>query len=163
MKLNLTINGERLSAETDPETSLLDFLRSKKIASVRCGCEKGNCGSCVVLMNGQSVMSCEVPCAVVNNAEIISLEYFSKQAAYQEIIKGFEKAGIQLCGYCNPGKIFAAYEIISRFSNPTREQVAERIQGLRGCCVERDTLINGIIYAAQNHFEKERLRKNARQ
>ncbi len=163
MKLNLTINDENLSLDTEPETSLLELLRQQKLISVKCGCAKANCGSCAVLLDGLAVLSCLIPCGIVRNAKIETLEHFSKQAAYQEIMKGFEKAGISLCGYCNPGKIFAAWEIISNFSNPSREQVAERISDLRECCVEKDALINGILYAAQIHFEKERLKKNGKQ
>ena len=163
MKLNITVNDEPLSINVEPETSLLDFLRAQKILSVKCGCEKANCGSCAVLLDDEPVLSCLVPCGILRNAKVVTLEYFSKQAACQEIIKGFEKAGASLCGWCNPGKIFAAYSVIKRHSNPTREEAAQAVKDLRECCVESDTLINGIIYAAQIHFEKERLKKNGKQ
>ena len=162
MKLNLTINEEKVSLDAEPETSLLELLRRQKLLSVKCGCGKANCGACAVLLDGKAVLSCLIPCGIVRNAKIITLEHFSKQAACQEIIKGFEKAGVNLCGWCNPGKIFAAWEIITTFPNPTREQIAERVSDLRECCAENDALINGIIYAAQNHFEKERMKKNAK-
>lgn len=163
MKLNITLNDERISITVAPETTLLDFLRSQKLIAAKRGCEKGNCGSCAVLLDDEPVLSCLVPCGILRDANIVTLEHFSKQAVYQEIIKGFEKAGAALCGWCNPGKIFAAYSVIKRHSNPTREQAALAVKDLRECCVESDTLINGIIYAAQIHFEKERLKKNGKQ
>ncbi|MCR5045615.1 MAG: 2Fe-2S iron-sulfur cluster binding domain-containing protein [Treponema sp.] len=162
MKLNIILNEEQVSIQTEPDCSLLELLRSMNLYSVKCGCQKSNCGSCAVLLDDEPVLSCLVPCGILRNAKITTLEYFSKTPFYQEINKGFEKAGVSLCGYCNAGKIFAAYDIIKNFSNPTREQVAERIGDLRECCVENDTLINGIIYAAQIHFEKERLKKNGK-
>lgn len=162
MKLTLTINEEKTVLDAEPDMSLLELLRRQKLLSVKCGCGKANCGSCAVLLDGKAVLSCLIPCGIVRNSEIVTMEHFSKQAACQEILKGFEKAGVTLCGYCNPGKIFAAWEIISTFSNPNREQVAERVSDLRECCVESDALINGIIYAAQIHFEKERMKKNAK-
>ena len=163
MRLNLTVNEEKISLDVSPETSLLDFLRSQKLLSVKCGCDKANCGSCAVLLDDVPVLSCLLPCGILRNAKIVTMEHFSKQAECQEIMKGFEKAGVNLCGWCNPGKIFAAYAVIKKHSNPTREQAAKAVEDLRECCVERDTLINGIIYAAQIHFEKERLKKNAKQ
>ncbi len=163
MKFSMTINGEKVSLEEEPETSLLELLRKQKLLSVRCGCGKSNCGSCAVLLEDEPVLSCMIPCGILRNANIVTLEHFSKQAACQEIVKGFEKAGVTLCGWCNPGKIFGAYSIIKKYSNPTREQAAQAVKDLRECCVESDTLINGIIYAAQIHFEKERLKKNAKQ
>lgn len=163
MKINFTINEENFAIDEDPDEKLLNILRNQNFLSAKCGCENATCGSCAVLLNGKCVFSCMIPCAILNGAHIITLEHFSKQTQYQEIIKGFEKAGISLCGYCNSAKIFAAYEVITNFSNPSREQILERIRSLNECCVERDTLINGIIYAAQIHFEKENLRKNGNQ
>lgn len=163
MKFTLTLNGEKKSFEENPEKSLLEFLRAQKLNSVRCGCQGGECTSCTVLLDGKAVCSCLVLCGVLNNNSVVTMEYFSKQPLYQEIMRGFETAGVQLCGFCRPGKIFAAYEILSRHSNPTREEIYECVKGFRECCVERDTLINGIIYAAEIHFEKERLKKNGKQ
>ncbi|MBR3543162.1 MAG: 2Fe-2S iron-sulfur cluster binding domain-containing protein [Treponema sp.] len=163
MRLSLTINNEKVTLEEEPETSLLELLRKQKLFSVKCGCNQANCGSCAVLLDDEPVLSCMIPCGILRGAQIETLESFSKKAVCQEILKGFEKAGVNLCGWCNPGKIFAAYAVIKRHSNPTREQASETVLDLRECCVESDTLINGIIYAAQIHFEKERLKKNAKQ
>ena len=163
MKLNININEEDLLIDISPETSLLALLRRQKLHNAKHGCGNGNCGSCAVLLDDEPIFSCLVPCGILRNSKIVTLEHFSKQAAYQEIMKGFEKAGASLCGWCNAGKIFASYSVIKKYSNPTREQAAEAVKGLRECCVEKDTLINGIIYAAQIHFEKERLKKNGKQ
>ena len=160
MKINLSVNGQQLSLNENPDEKLLWILRRQNFLSVKCGCENSSCGSCAVLLDGKCVLSCAIPIGILNGAKIVTLEFFSKQAQYQEIMKGFEKAGVSLCGYCNAGKIFAAYEIINTFSNPSREQVFERVRSLKECCVESDTLINGIIYATQIHFEKENQIKN---
>lgn len=160
MKINLTVNGQQISINENPDEKLLNVLRRQNFLSVKCGCENFTCGSCAVLLDGKCVLSCAIPIGILNGAKIVTLEFFSKQTQYQEIMKGFEKAGVSLCGYCNAAKIFAAYEIINTFSNPSREQVFERVRSLKECCVESDTLINGIIYATQIHFEKENQRKN---
>lgn len=160
MKINLTINEQEFSLNENPGEKLLGILRKQNFLSAKCGCENSSCGACAVLLDGKCVLSCAIPIGILNGAKIVTLEFFSKQTQYQEIMAGFEKAGVSLCGYCNAGKIFAAYEIIITFSNPTREQIFERIRSLKDCCVEYDTLINGIIYASQIHFEKENQRKN---
>lgn len=160
MKINLTINEQDFSLNENPDEKLLGILRKQNFLSAKCGCENSSCGACAVLLDGKCVLSCAIPIGILNGAKIVTLEFFSKQTQYQEIMAGFEKAGVSLCGYCNAGKIFAAYEIIITFSNPTREQIFERIRSLKDCCVEYDTLINGIIYASQIHFEKENQRKN---
>ena len=90
MKLSITINDENLTLEEAPETSLLELLRKQNLLSVKCGCAKTNCGSCAVLLDDEPVLSCMIPCGILRNSKVVTLEHFSKQAVYQEILKGFE-------------------------------------------------------------------------
>ena len=88
MKLNININEENLSIQTEPEVSLLELLRNQKLLSVKCGCKNHNCGSCAVLLDDTPVLACKIPCGILRNAKIVTLEHFSKTAVYQEIVKG---------------------------------------------------------------------------
>lgn len=163
MNINLTINEKKFNLDVDPDEKLLTLLRKENFFSVKSGCETGHCGSCTVLLDGKAVNSCLIPCGILNNSTVITLEHFKTFPVYQEISKSFEKAGISLCGFCDAGKYFVTYEIISKISNPTRDQIYEMVFHLKDCCVEKDILINGIIYSSQLHFEKEKLaRKNGR-
>lgn len=157
MNIPVIINGERIQLQANPDDKLLDVLRKQNLYLVKLGCGKGTCGSCTILLNGKPVPSCKVPVALVMNQEITTLEYYSKTEQYTYIKKGFEKAGIKLCGYCNAGKVFAATSILENRKKPTRASVKEQIKHLSPCCTDIDTLINGIIYAAdiQSHSKKE--------
>lgn len=162
MKIPVLLNERDYVFDADPSEKLINVLRREKLISVKYGCQTVNCGACYILLDGKTVASCHIPAGIVKDSAIITLEHFSKTEFFQDIMKGFDKAGISLCGYCNAGKIFLAYEIIKNMNNPTRESISEIIGRLNDCCVEKETLINGILYAFQIHFEKEKLRKNGK-
>ncbi len=160
MRLKLNINEQDYVYEVDPSEKLLFLLRREKFFSVKSGCENGHCGSCTVLLDDHAVTSCTIPVGILNNSKILTVDFFMKKPVYADIAKGFEKAGVSMCGYCNAGKIFACYEAITENKNPTREIIYKYIYQLKDCCVEKDILINGIVYASQLHFEKENRKKN---
>jgi len=158
MKIQLTINDKDCVIESDPAEMLADVLRMVNFNLVKHGCLSTSCGACYVLVDDKAVPSCHIPVGIVMGAKITTLEYFSKSEAYADIMKGFEKAGISLCGYCNAGKIFLAYEILSSMTEPTREKISAITSRINDCCVEQNALINGILYAYSIHFNKEKLR-----
>lgn len=157
MNIPVIINGDKYMLQEAPEEKLINVLRKQKLFSVKLGCAEGVCGACTVLLNGKPVPACTLPVGLTINQEIITLEYFSKTDEYNCIMKGFTKAGIKLCGYCNAGKILAAASILENKQKPTRAAIREQIKHLSPCCTDIDTLINGIIYAADlfNHSTKE--------
>lgn len=154
MNIPMIINNEKVLIQSPADSSLLSVLRKERFLQVKRGCEQGICGSCTVLLDGKPVPSCKIPVAVAMNKEIVTLEYFSKDEMYSSIMKGFTKAGIKLCGYCNSGKIFAAKEILSAPSRPTRKKIAEYISQLSPCCTDLDSLTNGILYAFEFYAKK---------
>ena len=151
MNFTVTLNGKKQIIQASPSDSLMLVLRRYNLLSVKLGCGKGSCGSCTVLFNGKPVPSCKIPVALAMNQEIETLEHFSETEAYQDIMKGFSKAGIKLSGYCNAGKIFAAASILTEKTKPTRVSIRERIAHLSPCCTDIDTLINGILYAVETY------------
>lgn len=151
MNILVTINGEKTQIQEPADVSLLSVLRKQKFLQLKRGCEEGNCGACTVLLDNKPVPSCRIPIALAMNKNIVTLEGFSKDDMYADIMKGFSKAGIKLCGYCNAGKIFATKEIISQKRMPSREQIADEIKHLSPCCVDYETLINGILFAFEIH------------
>ncbi|MFA6937165.1 MAG: 2Fe-2S iron-sulfur cluster-binding protein [Treponema sp.] len=155
MKISVTLNDKKIILEAEPSEKLMTVLRREKLYSVKCGCGKGFCGSCTVLLDNRAVPSCIIPIGMIRNCSIITLEYFQTQPIYSDIIKGFSQAGIQLCGYCNAGKIFTAYEVLSNYYRPDRKQLYDSINKFDTCCIDRDTLANGILYAVAAKHSRE--------
>ena len=147
MKIPLTLNGSKTVLEAYPEDSLMKILHENDCTSVKSGCQTGFCGSCTVLFNDKAISSCKMPVGLAKDAHIITLESFSHTDDYKIIMEGFEKAGIKLCGYCNAGKIFAAYQIMKSSKHITREEIIDQIKNLSPCCTDIETLSNGIIHA----------------
>ena len=147
MKIPIIINNTKTVIESQPDKSLLSVLRSMKLFDTKTGCAQGICGNCTILLNGKPVPSCKIPVAIVNDQTVTTLEYFKQTEIYSNIIKGFSKAGIKMCGYCNAGKIFAAYSIITSGKKPVKQFIYEHIKNLSLCCTDTKTLAEGIIYA----------------
>lgn len=147
MKIPIIINNTKTVIESQPDKSLLSVLRSMKLFDTKTGCAKGICGNCTILLNGKPVPSCKIPVAIVKDQTVTTLEYFKQTEIYSNIIKGFSKAGIKMCGYCNAGKIFAAYSIITSGKKPVKQFIYEHIKNLSLCCTDTKTLAEGIIYA----------------
>ena len=147
MKIPIIINNTKTVIESQPDKSLLSVLRSMKLFDTKTGCAQGICGNCTILLNGKPVPSCKIPVAIVKDQTVTTLEYFKQTEIYSNIIKGFSKAGIKMCGYCNAGKIFAAYSIINSGKKPVKQFIYEHIKNLSLCCTDTKTLAEGIIYA----------------
>ncbi|MBQ4236763.1 MAG: FAD binding domain-containing protein [Treponema sp.] len=147
MTVRYSINGKK-NIESSSVENLQNVLRKNGCTSVKLGCSKGFCGNCMVLLNDVPIPSCKLSFASIkDDDEIVTLSYFQK--AYPEakdIARGFEKAGINLCGYCDAGKFFTAYDLIKN-GKPSEEEVRNAINGLNTCCTDSETLYNGIMYA----------------
>lgn len=157
MKINFSLNNENIVVDTSPDTALSAILRENGIFSAKKGCDKGFCGACTVLLNNRPVPSCIVPVAMVRNSSVITLEYFCNTEDFKDIQAGFKSAGVELCGYCNAGKVFEAYDIIYKIERPDRNYIAKQVSYFPCNCTETETLVNGIILAANNR--RKRLEK----
>ena len=148
MKIPFILNSENIILDAEPDTKLLQLLRDNGIFSVKNGCKEGSCGACTVLMDGKPVPSCIIPSAAVRHSSIETLEYFMRSKDYSDIDAGFRQAGVKLCGYCNAGKIFAAWSIISTDARPARETVIKVARYFPCRCTDTETLASGIMMAA---------------
>lgn len=154
MKIPFSLNDKEIVIDAEPDKKLLYILRDNNLFSVKCGCEEGYCSSCTVLLDNKPVPTCIVPIASIRGRKIVTLEYFQKTKDYEDIDNGFKKAGIHLCGFCNTGKIFTAYQIISKTARPTKEHILKEISQLECKCTNRDILVNGILLAASLRRER---------
>ncbi|MBQ9630807.1 MAG: 2Fe-2S iron-sulfur cluster binding domain-containing protein [Treponema sp.] len=162
MKIPLLLNNEKQVIEASPKEKLLTVLRRLNLLSVKCGCMEGGCGACMILLDNKIVPSCIVPVALARDAKIITLEYFSKTEEYTDIAKGFSKAGIHLCGYCNAGKIFTAWSILNNFKRLNRALIVKYVSNLAPCCTDTELLVDGILYSYDYKIARTGVHKDAR-
>jgi carbon-monoxide dehydrogenase small subunit len=149
MKIPVTLNGNKIILDAHADEPLMKVLHKNGCTSVKSGCSGGFCGSCTILLDDRPVASCKIPAGIVRDCDIVTLDYFVKTEEYSNIMAGFQKAGIKLCGYCNAGKVFSAYQILKITKKLERDEITDYVKSLSPCCTDLDTLVNGIIYAIQ--------------
>ena len=143
-----TINGEAFSLDVHPGDVLLDVLRTRVgVKSPKIGCERGDCGSCTVLLDGATVRSCLVLAVEVDGHEITTLEGIQHAGltAVQEML--IERNSFQ-CGFCAPGIVLAAAELIEATPQPTAAQVREAIAGNLCRCTGYEPIVEAVLAAA---------------
>lgn len=155
MKIPVILNNKKTILDAEPQEKLLTVLRRLNLYSVKCGCENGFCGNCMILVDSKPMCSCTVTTGSIRNCQIETLESFKTNPIYTDIINGFTQAGMHLCGYCDAGKIFTAYELLVKYQHPSIEEIFSAIKNLGTCCTDRDTFTNGILYAVSNKHSRE--------
>ncbi|MFH2202992.1 MAG: (2Fe-2S)-binding protein [Elusimicrobiota bacterium] len=146
-KLTITfkLNGEKTSVDVEPNDGLLDVLRDKVgVKSPKAGCERGDCGACTVLMDGKTVRTCLILAAEADGHSIVTVEGLSR-VNLTPLQKAFIKHNSFQCGYCAPGVVLAATELLRRNRRPTRRQVQEAIAGNLCRCTGYSSIIEAVM------------------
>lgn len=146
--ITLLVNGERLPLEVAPGEVLLDVLRTRAgIKSPKIGCERGDCGSCTVLLDGRSVRSCLILAVETDGREITTVEGIGHEHL-TELQETLIAASSFQCGFCAPGIVLAAHELLAHQPHPTREEVQEAISGNLCRCTGYEPIIDAVMAAA---------------
>jgi carbon-monoxide dehydrogenase small subunit len=154
MRISVTVNGRRYSHEVEPRLLLVHYLRDVLgLTGTHIGCETGVCGACTVLLNGQAVKSCMLFAVQVDGQEITTIEGLASDGQLHPVQQGFwEKHGLQ-CGYCTPGMILAAVQLLQRNPNPTEEEIRHALVGNLCRCTGYQQIVEAIQWAAEKMRE----------
>jgi carbon-monoxide dehydrogenase small subunit len=154
MRISVTVNGRRYSHEVEPRLLLVHYLRDVLgLTGTHIGCETGVCGACTVLLNGQAVKSCMLFAVQVDGQEITTIEGLASDGQLYPVQQGFwEKHGLQ-CGYCTPGMILAAVQLLQRNPNPTEEEIRHALVGNLCRCTGYQQIVEAIQWAAERMRE----------
>lgn len=150
MRVNLTINGQPRGDEVEPRLLLVHYLREVAgLTGTHVGCETTLCGACTVLLDGKAVKSCTVLAAQADGASVTTVEGLAKDGKFHPIQEGFwEEHGLQ-CGYCTPGMMMAAVDLLSRTTNPSEDEIRHAIEGNLCRCTGYQHIIKAVQYAAE--------------
>ena len=150
MNVEVTINGERHSHDVEPRLLLVHFLRDVVgLTGTHIGCETSLCGACTVMLNGQAVKSCTLLTVQANGAEITTIEGLAENGELHPVQEGFwECHGLQ-CGFCTPGMIIAAHQLLQRNAKPTEAQIRRGIEGNLCRCTGYQHIVDAVQYAAR--------------
>jgi len=149
MKIYFELNGVPQYPEIEPGESLLSLLRRLGMKSVKSGCETGDCGVCTVLVDGRAVRSCITFAAQVRGKKVTTVEGLGSVDDPHPLQEAFLETGAVQCGFCTPGMILVAYELLSRNDDPTPEEVREAISGNLCRCTGYVKIVDAILLAAK--------------
>ena len=144
--LSLTINGEPVAAEVEPRLSLADFIRDhRRLTGTHLGCEHGVCGACTVLMNGEPMRSCITFAVAADGAEVTTIEGFDDDEPMAKLRKAFHEHHALQCGYCTPGMLIAARDIVLRLPDADEARVRLELAGNLCRCTGYVGIVDAIL------------------
>ena len=148
--ISINVNGVDHAAEVEPRLLLVHYLRDVLgLTGTHVGCETSICGACTILLDGQAVKSCTMLAVQANGSNVTTIEGFATNGDLHPVQQGFwEQHGLQ-CGYCTPGMIIAASQIIDRNPNPSREEIRHGLEGNLCRCTGYQHIIEAVEYAAK--------------
>ena len=152
--IQVTVNGKPRSLAVDARTLLVEMLREQlDLTGTHVGCDTSYCGACTVLMNGAAVKSCTVLAVQADGAEILTVEGLEKDGQLHPVQKAFGDAfGLQ-CGYCTPGMMLAAVQLLAANQRPSEKQIRKAIAGNTCRCTGYQNIFRAIQLAAENMKE----------
>lgn len=148
-RLNVTVNGERHSDEVEPRRLLVQYLREVLgLTGTHVGCETSTCGACTVLVDGRAVKSCTMLALQADDAEITTIEGLGDQGELHPLQESFwNDHGLQ-CGYCTPGMILAAHELLQRDPDPDEATIRHGLEGNLCRCTGYHNIVAAVRSAA---------------
>jgi aerobic carbon-monoxide dehydrogenase small subunit len=147
--VSVTVNGVARKADVEPRTLLVYFLRETLgLTGTNVGCDTTSCGSCTVLVDGESVKSCNLLAVQVDGREVTTIEGMATDGQMHPIQEAFHRNHGLQCGYCTPGMIMAAASYLQENPDPTDEQVRESLEGNLCRCTGYHNIVRSILDAA---------------
>lgn len=149
MKINFLLNEKETEIEIEPDRRVIDLLREEcgLTGSKEC-CGAGECGACTILVDGESRLSCLMLAAQLEGREVITIEGLAKDGCFHVVQQAFVDYGAVQCGFCTPGMILAAVDLLRRNPTPSREQIREGISGNICRCTGYQKIVDAVYFAS---------------
>ena len=143
--ISLNVNGERIEANVLPRLNLADFIREHlKLTGTHVGCEHGVCGACTIRVNGDIVRSCLLLAVQTHNATVETIEGVSDSGEIADLQSAFRERNALQCGFCTPGMLMAAQDLLKQLPCPDREQIREHLSGNYCRCTGYQAIVDAI-------------------
>jgi aerobic carbon-monoxide dehydrogenase small subunit len=149
MRVELIVNGETLETDVWPGESLLTTLRDRlALPGSKNACEQGECGSCSVLLDGELVCSCLVLAVQAHGHDVVTVEGLASDGALHAVQEAFADAGAVQCGFCTPGFVVAAADLLRHTPDPTDDEIREALSGNLCRCTGYQKILDAVHAAA---------------
>jgi carbon-monoxide dehydrogenase small subunit len=149
MRVTMIIDGVRYEDDIEPRLLLVHYLRENAgRTGTPIGCDTSNCGACTVLLNGKSVKSCSVLAVQADGAEITTIQGLAPNGELHPLQQAFHEEHALQCGYCTPGMILAAADLLSENPRPTEDEVRDGLEGNLCRCTGYQNIVRAVLKAA---------------
>jgi carbon-monoxide dehydrogenase small subunit len=151
VKVSLTVNGKPASAEVEERTLLVNFIRDTlRLTGTHVGCDTAQCGACTIHMDGRAVKSCNMLAMQAEGADIVTIEGIAKaDGTLHPMQEAFRQHHGLQCGFCTPGMVMSAIDLVKNFPDPTEEQIREQLDGNLCRCTGYHNIVKAIKAASQ--------------
>jgi carbon-monoxide dehydrogenase small subunit len=149
--VTININGQPRQADVEPRLLLVHFLRDAGLTGTKVGCDTSQCGACTVLMDGLAVKSCTTLAVQADGASVTTIEGLSRDGRLTALQEAFWNTHGLQCGFCTPGMVFAAHEILRVNPEPSADQIRHGLDGNMCRCTGYQNIVRAVLEAARTH------------
>ena len=150
MQISLQVNGERVDAQVLPRMNLADFLREQlHLTGTHVGCEHGVCGACTVRVDGEIIRACLMLAVQAHGASVQTIEGLSDSGEVADLQAAFRDRNALQCGYCTPGMLMAAQDLLTQKTDASREDIREHLSGNYCRCTGYQAIIDAVEATAR--------------
>ena len=148
--ISTTVNGKAYQSEVEPRTLLVQYLREElRLTGTHVGCDTSSCGACTILVNGKAVKSCTMLAAQAHGANITTIEGLAENGQLHPLQEGFnEEHGLQ-CGFCTPGMVMTAVQLLKDNPKPSEAEIRHGIEGNYCRCTGYHNIVKSIYHASR--------------
>ena len=148
--VSMTVNGKKVSADVEPRTLLVHYLREHLgLTGTHVGCDTSQCGACVIHINGESVKSCTLLAAQAEGAKVTTIEGLADGDKLHPMQEAFREHHALQCGFCTPGMVMSAIDLVKKNKNPSEKEIREWLSGNLCRCTGYHNIVKAIAAAAQ--------------
>ena len=150
MRVAITVNGTRHEADVEPRTLLVYFLREHVgLKGTNVGCDTSSCGACTVLLDGESVKSCNVLAAQADGCEVTTVEGLASGDELHPVQQAFHEQHALQCGYCTPGFVMATVSLLKEMPDPSEAEIRQGLEGNLCRCTGYHNIVKAVQAAAK--------------
>ena len=162
IKISVTVNGQKYNHKVEPRLLLVHYLRDTLgLTGTHVGCDTSSCGTCTIHINGKATKSCTILAVQVDRAKITTIEGLATNGEMHPLQEGFKECHGLQCGFCTPGMIMTAADLLQHNRNPNEEEIRAALEGNFCRCTGYQNIVKSIQYAAEKMSAKKKTKKEA--
>jgi carbon-monoxide dehydrogenase small subunit len=147
--VSLTVNGKAVAAEIDPRTLLVDLLRNDlALTGTHVGCDTGQCGACTVHLDGRAIKACTILALQAQGASVLTIEGLAKNGELHPMQAAFKECHGLQCGFCTPGMVMSAIDLVTRHANASEDTIREELEGNLCRCTGYQNIVKAVRQGA---------------